>query len=109
MRPNGGLLTDMELSNDDIIAEPPRPKTLTVLATLMGVALLVSWLVAYAFFDALVAAELVARSTGSSDPRPRWLLGVFTGLMSLFGLVALLLRGLSGRQLRRIDEMSEDQ
>ena len=97
----------MELLDPDI-PEPPRPRTLTVLATLMGVALVFSWLIAYALFDALVAAELIARTTGTHDPRPRWLLGVFTAVMAGFGLLALLFRSSSHRQLRRIDEMSDE-
>jgi hypothetical protein len=93
---------------EDILAERGAPRTLTVLATLMGVALLFSWLVAYALFDALVAAEMISRASGGTDPRPRWLLGVFTGFMSVFGLAAVFFRTLSRRQLARIDEMGED-
>ncbi len=98
----------MDWTHEQIPEEPARPRTLTVLATLMGVALMFSWLVAYAFFDALVAAELISRSSTLHDPRPRWLLGMFTGLMSLFGLIALIFRTLSRRQLQRIDQMSEE-
>lgn len=85
-----------------------RPRTLTVLAVLMAVALVFSWLFAYALADALVSAELLSPWTTSSDPRPRWLLGCFTGLMLLFGSVAATARALSRRQLRRIDAMDED-
>lgn len=85
-----------------------RPRTLTVLAVLMAVALVFSWLFAYAFADALVSAELLKPWSKHSDPRPRWLLGCFTGLMVVFGSIALVARALSRRQLRRIDAMDED-
>lgn len=97
----------MDSTDDDISAELPAPRTLTVLAMLMGVSVVVSWLIAYALFDALVAAELVSRSSASFDPRPRWLLGVFVCLMSVFAVVAGVMRFFSSRQLRRIDLMGE--
>lgn len=86
-----------------------RPNSLMVLALLMAVALVFSWLLAYALAEALVSAELLSPWTAGADPRPRWLLGCFVGLMTLFGTVALLARHLSRRQLRRIDAMSDDE
>lgn len=99
----------MDSNTDDNCNPNPRPRTLAVLATLMGVALAFSWLVAYAFFDALVAAELIVRTSSGQDPRPRWLIGLFTGLMLAFGIVAVVLRFFSRRQLARIDEMIDDE
>ena len=40
-----------------------------------------------------------------SDPRPRWMLFGFAGLLALFSGAAALFRGASARQLKRIDEM----
>ncbi len=98
----------MEAVNEQQVTER-QPRTLMVLALLMGVALVFSWLFAYALADALVAAELLSPWTGQSDPRPRWLLGCFTGLMAIFGTFALIARALSRRQLQRIDAMNEEE
>lgn len=94
----------MNGSIEEEFAEEKQPRTLTVLALLMGVALVFSWLCAYAFTDALLAAELVGPWNGR-DPRPRWMLYIFAGMMSVFGICAIIFRQMSTRQLRRIDEM----
>lgn len=95
---------DAIVVDEEPIAGDKRPSTLIVLALLMGVALVFSWLGAYAFTNALRAAELVQPWEGA-DPRPRWMLFAFTALMGVFGLCALIFRQSSARQLRRIDEM----
>ncbi len=98
----------MQMIEQDISAgELPRPKMLSILAMLMAAAGVFSWLIAYAFFDALVAAELISRS-GATDPRPRWLIGIFSTLMIGFAMVSLLLRCSSRRHLARIDQIGEE-
>ena len=93
---------DATVVEEELITGEKRPSTLIVLALLMGVALVFSWLGAYAFTNALRAAELVQPWEGT-DPRPRWMLFGFTALMTIFGICALAFR--QSRQLRRIDEM----
>lgn len=85
-----------------------RPNSLMVLALLMTVALVFSWLCAYALAGAMVTAELLPPWAANADPRPRWLLGCFAGLMTLFGAFAIIARHLSRRQLQRIDAMADD-
>ena len=85
-----------------------RPNSLMVLALFMTVAMVLSWLFAYALSDALVSAELLTPWTAGSDPRPRWLLGCFAGLMTIFGAFAAMARHLSRRQLRRINAMTDE-
>ena len=87
--------------------EPPRPKTLTVVGMLIAAALILSYLMAYAVTNALVAAEVVSRWPPGSDPRPlRMCLG-FIALMTGFTLAASIAQWMSRRQLKRIDEMEQ--
>jgi len=88
----------MDALEQEMLSER-RPRTLTVLAVLMAVALVFSWLFAYAFADALVSAELLKPWSKHSDPRPRWLLGCFTGLMVVFGSAP----AMAARMLHRLD------
>ena len=85
----------------------PRPKTLTVLAVLMATALTFSYLTAYAGANALVQAELMQPFTAGHDPRPRWLLYAFTGLLAAFAAAAVAFRYASKRQLQSLDALAD--
>ena len=85
-----------------------RPPTLAVLGLLALTAVILSYLIAYAVMNALVAAEVVPTWPREHDPRPRLFIGSFAGLMALFGLIAAAARFLSTRHLQRIDAMQED-
>jgi hypothetical protein len=87
--------------------EPPRPKTLTVVGMLIAAALILSYLMAYAVTNALVAAEVVSRWPPGRDPRPMRMCLGFIVLMTAFTLAASLAQWMSRRQLKRIDEMEE--
>jgi hypothetical protein len=87
--------------------EPPRPKTLTVVAMLIAAALILSYLMAYAVTNALVAAEVVSRWPPGSDPRPLRMCFGFIALMTAFTLAASIAQWMSRRQLKRIDEMEQ--
>lgn len=87
--------------------EPPRPKTLTVVSMLIAAALILSYLMAYAVTNALVAAEVVSRWPPGSDPRPLRMCFGFIALMTAFTLVAAIAQWMSRRQLKRIDEWEQ--
>jgi hypothetical protein len=85
-------------------AELPKPKTITVLGVLVCAALLLSYLGSYAFTNALLSAEVIKPWAEGQDPRPKWLLFSFVGLLTVFCLLAIVFRFLSRRQLASIDE-----
>jgi hypothetical protein len=85
--------------------EPPRPKTATVVALLVGAALILSYLAAYAVTNALVAADVMPPWPRDRDPRPRWMGEGFFALIVLFTVIGAVVRVMSRRQLHKIDEM----
>ena len=85
--------------------EPPRPKTATVVSLLVGAALILSYLAAYAVTNALVAADVISPWPRDRDPRPRWMGVGFFALITAFAVVGAAARMLSRRQLHKIDEM----
>lgn len=86
---------------------PRRFGTLLVLLMLVLCAATFSYLWAYAVPDALMSADVVARWPAGSDPRPRRLGITFASVMTCFLGLGIAARVLSGRQLRRIDAISE--
>lgn len=86
---------------------PERPRTVNVLILLAVAALVFSYLGAYAVTNALVSAKIIALWPANQDPRPRWMLVGFVGLMIFFGISGLLLRFLSGRQLKSLDALAD--
>ncbi len=99
----------MEPLEDDTTIEYPRPRTATVLVLLIGAALTLSYLGAYALTNALLTAELISPWPTSEDPRPRYFLTGFLGLSGLFIITCGLFRLMSWRQLRRIDAMAGEE
>ncbi len=85
--------------------EPPRPKTATVVTLLVGAALILSYLAAYAVTNALVAADVISAWPRDRDPRPRWMGVGFFALIGLFTVIGAVVRVMSRRQLHKIDEM----
>lgn len=84
-----------------------RPRTLNVLVLLAAVALIFSYLGAYAVTNALVKADLLDKWPPGSDPRPRWMMISFAGMLGLFILAGGFLRWSTNRQLHRMDVMEE--
>jgi hypothetical protein len=84
---------------------PARPKTVAVLGVLVVAAALFSYLGAYCATGVLVQNDVLRAWAPGSDPRPRWMLFGFAGLLALFSTAAVLFRFASARQLKRIDEM----
>lgn len=89
-------------------AGPRAGKTLLVLLMLVLAAATFSYLSAYAVSDALVSADVLKPPSAGPDPRPRWMAVTFAGVMGAFLAVGLTARLASGRQLRRIDAMTDD-
>jgi hypothetical protein len=103
------VLDERQLDEDSAspAAEQPRPRTITVLGMLAAVALVFSYLGAYALANALVAAEVIQAWPRESDPRPRWMLVGFVSLLTTFLIVGAVFKWISRRELRQIDEMME--
>ena len=95
-----------EETNEDPLSPSP-PKTFTVVGILVGVALVASYLFAYALTNALVAADVVSRWQPGHDPRPMRMCIGFVGMMIVFTIVAGFAQWMSRRQLKRIDEMEQ--
>lgn len=79
------------------------------MALLVTAAGVLSYLLAYAGADALMAADVLPSWPVDRDPRPRWLVFCFASLLGTFLLMGGLFRYLSRRQLRRIDGIADDE
>lgn len=86
-----------------------KPKTATVLGLLALTSLTFSYLGAYAVAGALVSAEMIRPWPSGADPRPKWLAIGFGLLLTCFLCLGGVARCLSKRQLRRIDQMGDDE
>jgi hypothetical protein len=96
------------LSDEEGVLAVAKPNTVTVLGLLALTSLTFSYLGAYAVSGALVQAEVLHRWQPGSDPRPKWLVAGFVLLLTAFVGIGGLARFLSRRELRHIDEMSEE-
>ena len=85
--------------------QPPRAKTATVVSLLLGAALTLSYLAAYAVTNALVTADVMSPWPRDRDPRPRWMGVGFFALITAFAVIGAVVRVMSRRQLHQIDEM----
>ena len=97
----GGTLSLMALARKTFTNPPVW---ITVLGVLVGASLVLSYLGAYAFTNAMLSAELIKPWAEGHDPRPKYLLFGFAGLMTSFILIAGVFRVLSRRQFASIDE-----
>jgi uncharacterized BrkB/YihY/UPF0761 family membrane protein len=86
---------------------PPPPRTAIVLVVLALVALVISWIGAYAVTNALVAADVLAPWSPGDDPRPHRMGILFICLLALLAAAALMFRWVSARQLRRLDALAD--
>jgi predicted PurR-regulated permease PerM len=85
------------------------PRTVNVLVLLAVVAAVFSYLGAYAGTNALLKAELIEKWPPGHDPRPKWMLIGFVGMLAALLIVGVLLRWSSNRQLRRLDAMEDNE
>jgi hypothetical protein len=105
--PPGGL--DAAAGNaDSADAGERKPRLATIVALLSLVSLTFSYLGSYAVAGALVQAEVLHRWPPGADPRPKWLAAGFVTLLVLFAGAGALVRHLSRRQLKEIDEMADE-
>ena len=81
---------------------------MTVVCMLVGAALIVSYLWAYALTDVLVAAELMTRWPPGRDPRPVRMCVGFVVVMGIITIGAAIAQWSSRRQIQRIDEMESE-
>lgn len=97
-----------ELPSEDEPIDGAKPRTITVVGLLALTSLTFSYLGAYAVSGALVQTEVMRRWRPDADPRPRWLVMGFCVLLAIFMCAGGLVRFLSRRQLKQIDEMAEE-
>jgi hypothetical protein len=103
VNPNVEVAGDAEAAGD-----VAKPNNATVLGLLALTSLTFSYLGAYAVSGALVQAEVLHRWRPDADPRPKWLVEGFCVLLLVFMCIGALARHLSRRELRQIDEMSDE-
>lgn len=97
----------MEGFETDIPTPLRRPRTLTVLVLLSVLAIIVSYLFAFALTGALASADVIKQWPRGQDPRAKWFLVTFVVVMGCFTLFGALARLSSRRQLRHIDAMED--
>ncbi len=88
----------------------PKPKTRVVAGVLVLVALLISWLGCFALVGVLQDTEVMQRFPPGHDPRLRWFLYAFVGLMSLIAIFVSIAWFFSLRHeksLRALEEEAE--
>jgi len=94
-------LIDRELyPNEMDPAANTRPRTLSVVTVLMVTAVVLSYLGAYAVPTALVNSNIMEPWPNYDDPRPRWVVMTFVGLLSSFLLMLGLFQVLGALQGR---------
>ena len=95
------------MTEQDTIADPRPPRTLTVLGLLALTALTFSYLGSYAVTNALVSEHLIQPWARTHDPRPKWLITGFCVLMLTFMVAGELLRRWGRSDFKAIDEMAD--
>ena len=98
---------NFDVDSDEATAHAPKPNTWTVVGLLLVAAATFSYLGAYAVTSALASAELIRPISHEHDPRLRWALTCFVGLMIAFSLIALVSKIIGRRQVRRIERMND--
>jgi hypothetical protein len=99
------MLEDTELTSE--IPPRPRPNTAMVLLLILAAAMVFSYLSAYAVMNALAANGVISPINHDADPRPRWMLIIFIGLVSVFLILAGVFRFASNRQMSQIDRLAD--
>jgi hypothetical protein len=102
------LKSPEKFEDDSAVADRPKPRTWSVLGLLVTAAGTFSYLGAFAATDALAKVDVIRPIPRDHDPRPLWAAIGFVTIMSLFLVIAVLMRHLSSRQFRCIDRMSEE-
>lgn len=88
--------------------EVPRPRTITVIALLAGVAGVFSFLITYAMTGVLVANDILKPFPPDRDPRPLYFILCFLGLLLMLLSIAAIVRFLTRKHLQEIEAMGEE-
>lgn len=97
---------DVFVEDDSPPVQRP-PGTWKALGLLLVAAGTFSYLGAFAATDALAKANVIRPISHEHDPRLRWAGIMFVSILALFLFSGILMRYLSSRQFRRIDQMLE--
>ena len=101
-------LIDRELYPNEVDpVASTRPRTLSVVTVLMVTAIVLSYLGAWAVPTALVNSNIMEPWPNYDDPRPRWVVMAFIGLLSSFLLLLGLFQVLGAVQ-GRAPEVDDD-
>jgi hypothetical protein len=92
---------------DDLAHEEPKPRVWKVLGLLVIAAATFSYMGAYAVTDARAKVNVIRAVPKDHDPRPLWAAIGFVTIITLFLVGAIVMRHLSSRQFRCIDQMNE--
>jgi hypothetical protein len=90
-------------------SQDQRPNTTTVIGLLVGAAAVFSYLIAYAMTNALAAADVIKPFTRDHDPRLKWFLATFCVLLMIFAGFGAMVRHISTRNLREIEQMEKEE
>ena len=101
------MLKSPEMFEDDAADAEPKPRIWKVVGLLVTAAATFSYMGAYSVTDALAKVNVIHPVPRDHDPRPLWAAIGFVTIMTGCLLVAVLMRHLSSRQFRCIDQMNE--
>jgi hypothetical protein len=101
------VLKSPEMFEDDSAVAEQKPRMWKVMGLLATAAATFSYLGAFAATDALAKVNVIHPIAKEHDPRPVWAAIGFGAIITVFLLVAILMRHLSSRQFRCIDQMNE--
>jgi hypothetical protein len=102
------LEDDMETNIETQAAEAPPASTAGTLVFLAAFSIIASWLLCYGVVNVLISSNLMNPLPPGEDPRPAWMLRVFSSAYGGFILLALFFRWLSNRQLMSIDHIADE-
>lgn len=101
------VLKSPETFEDDSAVAEPKPRAWKVLGLLIAAAGTFSYLGAFAATDALAKVDVIHPISKDHDPRLLWAAIGFVTIMALFLVTAAIMRHVSDRQFRCIDQMNE--
>ena len=101
------MLKSPEMLEDDSAPAESKPRLWKVVGLLVIAAATFSYMGAYSVTDALAKVNVIRAVPKDHDPRLLWAAIGFVTIMTGFLLIAVLMRHLSSRQFRCIDQMNE--
>lgn len=98
----------METNIDSGTIDMPAASTTGTLVFLAAFSIIASWLICYGVVNVLITSDLMKPWPPDSDPRPAWMLRMFSCAYGGFIVLALLFRWLNQRQLSNIDHIADE-